>query len=107
MNSMDSPADFLTTAYRQLAFEHGTLLQAARAPRSEARDEWLEKGDWQFLAAEVGAESIFFVDRDPVVVFAKVDDSSAEVVKKLLRAHLVHVPSAVAVSCQPGRADAA
>ena len=83
MKSLDSPADFLTAAYQQLAFERGTLLQAARAPRSEAREEWLERGDWQFLAAEVGAERIFFVDRDPVVVFAKADDGSPEVLKKL------------------------
>lgn len=83
MNSLDSPADFLTAAYQQLAFERGTLLPAVRTPGSEARDEWLEKGDWQFLAAEVGAESIFFVDRDPVVVFAKAEDGSADVLRKL------------------------
>jgi hypothetical protein len=83
MNSLDSPADFLTAAYQQLAFDRGTLLQAARTPGSEPRDEWLEKGDWQYLAAAVGAESIFFVDRDPVVVFAKVEDGSPEVLRKL------------------------
>jgi hypothetical protein len=83
MNSLDSPSDFLATAYHQLDFEHGTLLNAARAPQAGEQQEWIEKGDWQFLAAEVGAESIFFVDRDPVIVFARTDDSSAEVLKKL------------------------
>ncbi len=83
MSSLDSPADFLGTAYQQLDFEHGTLLNAARAPESGVQHEWLEKGDWQFLAAEVGAESIFFVDHDPVVVFAKADSNSAAVLKKL------------------------
>jgi hypothetical protein len=83
MSGLNSPADFLTAAYTQLAFDRGALLNAARAPQSDVREEWLEKGDWQFLAAEVGAESIFFVDRDPVVVFAKAEDQSAELLKKV------------------------
>ncbi len=83
MSGLDSPADFLAAAYTQLAFNRGTLLNAARVPQADARDEWLDKGDWQYLAAEVGAESIFFVDRDPVVVFAKAEDPSAEALGKL------------------------
>lgn len=83
MNNLTSPDDFLTAAYTQLAFDRGTLLPAARGPQPNTQDQWLEKGDWQFLAAEVGAESIFFVDRDPVVVFAKAEDRSPELLKKL------------------------
>lgn len=83
MSDLNSPADFLTAAYTQLAFDRGALLSAARSPRPGVWDEWLERGDWQFLAAEVGADSIFFVDRDPVVVFAKVEDQSAELLKKV------------------------
>lgn len=83
MSSLGSPTDFLTSAYQQLAFNLGALLPASRSPQPGAGDEWLERGDWQFLAAEVGAESIFFVDRDPVVVFAKVEDHSAGLLKKV------------------------
>lgn len=83
MSGLDSPADFLAAAYTQLAFNRGALVNAASAPQADVRDEWLEKGDWQHLAAEVGAESIFFVDRDPVVVFAKAEDGSPEFLKKL------------------------
>jgi hypothetical protein len=83
MSGLDSPADFLAAAYTQLAFDRGALLNAARVPQADVRTEWLEKGDWQYLAAEVGAERIFFVDRDPVVVFAKTDDPSADLLKKL------------------------
>lgn len=83
MSGLDTPADFLTAAYTQLAFDRGALLSAARAPQIGTQDDWFEKGDWQHLAAEVGAESIFFVDRDPVVVFAKVESTSAELLKKL------------------------
>ncbi len=83
MSGLDSPADFLAAAYTQLAFDRGALLNAARIPQADVRSEWLDKGDWQYLAAEVGAERIFFVDRDPVVVFAKTDNPSADVLGKL------------------------
>jgi hypothetical protein len=83
MSGLDSPADFLIAAYTQLEFDRGALLNAARSPQSDVRSEWLERGDWQHLAAEVGAERIFFVDRDPVVVFAKADNPSAEVLGRL------------------------
>jgi hypothetical protein len=83
MNDLDSAAEFLSAAYSQLEFDRGGLLTAIRAPQADAGHEWLEKGDWQYLAAEVGAESIFFVDRDPVVVFAKAEDPSAEALGKL------------------------
>lgn len=83
MNDLQSPVDFLNAAYTQLAFDRGTLLQAARVPQPSEPDVWLEKGDWQYLAAEVGADRVFFVDRDPVVVFAKVEHQSAEILAKL------------------------
>ena len=69
-------SDLLEAAYRQLEFDQGALLSAARAPQSAAMEDWIDRGDWQSLAAQVGAERIFFVDRDPVVVFAKTEDRS-------------------------------
>jgi hypothetical protein len=43
----------------------------------------VDRGDWQQLADQVGAESIFFVDRDPVVVFAKAEDTGADTLRAL------------------------
>jgi len=82
-NNLDSPAELLRTAYSQLAFDQGTLLSATRQPQSGALGDWLDRGDWQALAAQVGADKIFFVNSDPVVVFAQVEDSSREVLGKL------------------------
>src|SRR6266508_3788420 len=82
-NNLDSPVDLLQAAYKQLAFDQGALLLATRQPQSAALGEWLDRGDWQSLAAQVDAETIFFVDRDPVIVFAKSDDSSPEILRKL------------------------
>ena len=83
MNNLDSPIELLQTAYQQLAFDQGKLLSATRHPPADAAEDWLDKGDWQTLAAQVGADAIFFVDRDPVIVFAKSDNNAPEVLRKL------------------------
>lgn len=83
MSNLDSPTSLLQAAYKHLAFDQGALLSAVRQPQSEALGDWLDRGDWQSLAEQVGAETIFFVDRDPVVVFAKSDDSSPAVLRRL------------------------
>jgi hypothetical protein len=73
----------LKAAYKDLAFDQGALTFAAPSPQAAAAEHWVDRGDWQALAAQVGAESIFFVDRDPVIVFAKAEDSSAEHLRAL------------------------
>jgi N-6 DNA Methylase len=82
-SNLDSPAKLLKTAYTQLAFDQGALVSAAPVPQPGALRDWLDRGDWQSLAAQVGAERIFFVDRDPVVVFAQAKDSTGEILRKL------------------------
>jgi hypothetical protein len=82
-NNLDSPGELLRTAYSQLAFDQGALLSATRDPQPGRLGEWLDRGDWQSLAAQIGAEKIFFVDRDPVVVFAQAESGSTETLRKL------------------------
>ena len=82
----DSPlsaADLLDAAYQQLEFDQGCLVSAATVPQPDTLEEWVERGDWQQLAAQVGAESIFFVDRDPVVVFAKSQETEQNALRIL------------------------
>ena len=79
----DSAADLLNAAYQQLEFDQGSLLSAATVPQLDTIEEWVDRGDWQQLAAQVGAESIFFVDRDPVVVFAKSVDTAPDALRML------------------------
>ena len=79
----DSAADLLDAAYKQLEFDQGSLLSAARTPQLDTIAEWVDRSDWQQLAAQVGAESIFFVDRDPVVVFAKSVDTEQGALRML------------------------
>lgn len=79
----DSPDALLEAAYKQLEFEHGVLLSATKQPATDTQRDWVESGDWQSLAAQVGAEKIFFVDRDPVIVFAKSEDGTPAALRKL------------------------
>lgn len=78
-----SAANLLNAAYRQLEFDRGALVRAVHAPQPAALADWTDRGDWQLLAAQIGAESIFFVDRDPVVVFAKAEDATDGALKEL------------------------
>jgi hypothetical protein len=79
----DSPAELLDAAYEQLEFRLGALLPAVSEPKAAELKDWVDRGDWQTLAAQVGADSIFFVDREPVIVFAKAKDGSAEALRPL------------------------
>ena len=71
----DSSRALLDAAYEQLEFSRGILLPASKCLLKDHEAEWVEKGDWQALAKDVGAEKIFFVDREPVVVFAELKSS--------------------------------
>ena len=83
IDNPDSPSDLLDTVYRQLEFDQGSLLSATPEPQPETIEEWVDKGDWQQLAAQVGADRIFFVDCDPVVVFAKTIDTAPDTLRTL------------------------
>ena len=83
MNNLDSAAVLLDAAYQQLEFDQGSLLSAATVPQPDTIAEWVDRGDWQQLAAQVGADRIFFVDRDPVVVFAKSVDTTPDALRML------------------------
>ena len=82
-NGMAPPNDLLKAAYTQLAFDQGDLLSASRHPQPGALGEWVDRGDWQSLAAQIGADAIFFVDHDPVVVFAQAESGSREGLRRL------------------------
>jgi len=67
----DTPRAFLDKVYQSLGYEEGALLNAVELPEPGTLEEkeWLEKGDWLALAHKVGAEKLFFVKNDPILVF--------------------------------------
>lgn len=80
---------FLTTVYERLDLQSGSLLSALSLPNDEkTKEAWLNKGDWLELAVKigVGAEKVFFVKDEPVIIFYQLDNStpSDDELKKII-----------------------
>ena len=76
----------ITSVYRDLgyAFAEGrSLFDATNNPAELPQDVWIDKGDWITSAHHAGAEKVFFLDSNPVVVFAKIDTEDSEKIRKL------------------------
>ncbi|MCP4357057.1 MAG: SAM-dependent DNA methyltransferase, partial [Chloroflexi bacterium] len=85
--SSELPEAFLDAVYEQLNYVDGTLLSAANLLQTELFDAvtWLEKGDWLSLAEKVGAEKIFFVKNDPIIIFCNSPDSDPQKLLTIFR----------------------
>jgi hypothetical protein len=58
--------------YDELDFKSGRLYSVIGTPDlSQKKIDWVEKGEWFSAAERAGAEKIFFVENNPVVVFAE------------------------------------
>jgi hypothetical protein len=79
--SSDAARAFLDRAYDDLDYVAGNLFHAADGPEDVTTDgvEWRLLGDWLMLADRMGADRLFFVGDDPVIVFLALPDDSTEV----------------------------
>lgn len=75
-------SELLNAAYKDLDFSAGKLLPATDRPKDVIANDWIERGEWLSVAKKVGAEKVFFVDNNPVVVFARASDSSGETARQ-------------------------
>lgn len=75
---MESPQKLLDAAYEHLGYAEGDLFDAVDSPAELSSEDWLNKGEWLALAKEVDAEKVFFVDNNPVIVFAKTASNNQE-----------------------------
>lgn len=68
----------LNQIYEELDFRNGALYEAAESPKGnrQLKDAWQEKGEWLSAAKRAGAEHVFFVDNNPVIVFTKIDSAN-------------------------------
>ena len=72
-------ASLLDLVYEELDLVGGNLHDVSGDPYADADNErWRERGDWVDLAARVNAESVFFVNDDPVLVFSALPAGSQE-----------------------------
>lgn len=75
---MDSPQQLLAAAYKDLGYVEGGLLDAADSPSGFTSEDWINKGEWLALAKDIEAEKVFFVDNNPVIVFATADSNKQQ-----------------------------
>lgn len=75
LREFESPRLFLDEAYQSLGYTDDALFNAVNLPEPETKEEkaWLDKGDWLALAYKVGAEKVFFVENNPVLVFCALE----------------------------------
>jgi len=78
-----SPQELLKNVYDQLGYNEGPLYDGGNEPDQFSKEDWIEKGEWLTLTKEVDAEKIFFVENNPVVVFAKSDVNEPEALRQL------------------------
>lgn len=84
LNTMNMP--FLSSVYQELDFVSGSLLSACDLPNDAQKDAWLNSGDWLTLAHKIGAEKIFFVKDEPVIVFYQMENEPSEAeLKEVIR----------------------
>ncbi len=72
----------LDTLYEELDFNNGSLFKASDRPTDITEyNEWLEKGEWLSAAKRAGADKLFFVENNPVAVFAECGADYKEKIK--------------------------
>ena len=63
--------NLLESSIDQLDFRQGQLHEVSKTSKPHDNEDWLNLGDWFTAAEKAGAEKLFFVDNNPVVVFAR------------------------------------
>ena len=65
----------LESVFTALDLGNGQLLRPSETPTANlTSEEWRSAGEWLMLARRMNAERVFFVDNNPVVVFAELSD---------------------------------
>src|ERR1051326_7700569 len=93
MPTSNSARSLLDAAYQKLELSEGELLPATDSPESLKAEQWIEKGEWLSLAKYLGAEKIFFVRDNPVIVFATVLGGEVEALRLFNRVWCMARPS--------------
>lgn len=83
----NTPRQLLDEVYTTLQYDEGALFDATHLPNEHSKEEWINKGDWLSLAHEIGAEKIFFVNNDPVIVFCAQETTDDQKLLDLFRRH--------------------
>ena len=79
-----STNELLEAAYKELAYAGSEeFLDSTADVDALGESDSIEKGDWLKLAKEVKAEKVFFINNNPVAVFARHDSDDITALRKL------------------------
>ncbi len=91
----------LSIVYNQLDYNSGQLFDLSNQPSAKiGQDDWLNKGEWLIAAKKAGAEKIFFVDNNPVVIFAKCNNTKKEQINCFNRLWSLARPRILFLECE-------
>ncbi len=77
---------YLKALYRELDFKSGDLLAATGQPSSSHnQSDWLEKGEWLSAAKLAGAEKVYFINNNPIAIFAESEEGLENKIKMFNR----------------------
>ncbi|MCF7809596.1 SAM-dependent methyltransferase [bacterium] len=100
--TIDTADLLLQSAYKDLGFEDGVLLEATEKPTSSSESAWVDKGDWLTLAKTIDAEKIFFVENNPVIIFAKREETGSAVWREVFNLAWCMARPPILFLAQPG-----
>lgn len=91
----------LGIVYNQLDYNSGQLFDLSNQPSAKiGQDDWLNKGEWLIAAKKAGAEKIFFIDNNPVVIFAKCNNTKKEQINCFNRLWSLARPRILFLECE-------
>ena len=74
--------DFFDVLYKELDYKDGALFNTIDAPNESInKQDWLDKGEWLTSAKNAGAEKVFFIENNPLIIFSRCDDNLLSKVK--------------------------
>jgi len=62
---------FFDEVYKKLDYNTDKIFDLSIPIEKVSAENWLNKGEWLLAAKKVGAEKIFFIDNNPIIIFAK------------------------------------
>lgn len=91
--------DILKSIIDRLDFSQGQLYDVSPNTRLLECSDWLNLGDWLTAARNAGAEKIFFVDNNPVVVFARCEQGNLSKIKAFNKLWCLSRPRILFLEC--------
>lgn len=92
--------DILESIIDRLDFSQGQLYDVSPNTKLFECSGWLNLGNWLTAARNAGAEKIFFVDNNPVVVFARCEQGNLSKIKTFNRLWCLSRPRILFLECE-------